>query len=84
MKSFSHTWNVAAFTGRQLKRAANQTFNPGSEVSNPGTSISSMDSGIDMLQPFPADTTWFDLFFNEGLQPPGMMGNEMMPYPGPP
>lgn len=66
LKSQSRHWAIARYVSQQLKRAANEIFNP-SERAAPALSSSSHDSGID-LGSFPADMSWLDLFYSEGLQ----------------
>ena len=71
LKSLSRNWAIAQYVSGQLKRAANEIFNPKSEV-NTAPSSSSYDSAVD-LSSFPTDVSWLDLFYNDGMQG-GMMG----------
>ncbi|KAK4501255.1 hypothetical protein PRZ48_007062 [Zasmidium cellare] len=71
LKSLSRNWAIAQYVSGQLKRAANEIFNPRSEV-NTAPSSSSYDSAVD-LGSFPTDVSWLDLFYNDGMQG-GMMG----------
>jgi len=81
LKSSSRHWAIAKYVGQQLKRAANEIFNPRPECaaatpsSGAGTG-STDDSGIDMTS-FPTDISWLDLFYNDGLQGSGIAGSEM-------
>lgn len=81
LKSLSRNWAIAQYVSQQLKRAANEIFNPGSskqDCATPSTGAgtgSTYDSGID-LSTFPTDVSWLDLFYNDGLQG-AMSGSEM-------
>lgn len=70
LKSLSRNWAISQYVSTQLKRAANEIFNPRNDVCA-APSSSSYDSGVD-LTTFPTDMSWFDLFYNEGMQ--GMQG----------
>ncbi|CAK4030921.1 related to C6 transcription factor [Lecanosticta acicola] len=67
LKSLSRNWAIAQFVSSQLKRAANEVFNPRDDASAASSGGSTYDSGID-LGNFPSDMSWLELFYNEGMQ----------------
>lgn len=68
LKSLSRNWGLGQFVSSQLKRAANEVFNPRDDAASAASSgASTYDSGID-LGPFSAsDMSFFDLFYNDGM-----------------
>ncbi|KAF7191820.1 hypothetical protein HII31_06865 [Pseudocercospora fuligena] len=67
LKSLSRHWSIAKYVSQQLRRAANEIFNPRPEaVTSTHSSNSTYDSGIDVN--FPSDISWFDMFYNDGAQ----------------
>lgn len=75
LKSLSRNWAISQYVTGQLKRAANEIFNPKSEVTT-APSSTSYDSGVD-LSTFSADISWLDLFYNDGMQGQMMPGGDM-------
>lgn len=63
LKSLSRTWAMSQHVSQQLKRAANEIFNPKPQVSA-APSSSSYDSGVGDMNTFTADMPWFDFFYN--------------------
>ncbi|KXS94093.1 hypothetical protein AC578_10525 [Pseudocercospora eumusae] len=67
LKSLSRHWSIAKYVSQQLRRAANEIFNARPEaVSSTHSSNSTYDSGIDVN--FSSDISWFDMFYNDGVQ----------------
>lgn len=69
LKSLSQHWSIAQYVSQQLRRAANEIFNPRPEAATTPQSSggSTYDSGIDVTI-FPSDMSWLDVFYNDGMQ----------------
>lgn len=70
LKSLSRQWPIAQHVTQQLKRAANEIFKPRAVASIP---TSSPGPSASDFATFPADLSWLDIFYSEGMQ------NQLLP-----